>query len=76
MKKILLYAMAVVMTVFTSCSLDINDDPNHPLSATPALVMPSAQNAIATVIGDGMYNPAGFFVQYYDQMRNPSNIKI
>ena len=75
MKKILLYAMVVVMAAFTSCSLDINDDPNHPLSATPALVMPSAQNAIATVIGDGMYNPAGFFVQYYDQMPESEQYK-
>ncbi len=68
MKKILLYTMAAAALTLSSCSLDVNDDPNHPTSVSPSLVLPSAETALATAVGDGLYNPAGFFVQYYDQL--------
>lgn len=58
----------VAALTLSSCSLDVNDDPNHPTSVEPSLVLPSAEAALATVVGDGLYNPAGFFVQYYDQL--------
>lgn len=60
--------MAAAAITLSSCSLDVNDDPNHPTSVEPSLVLPSAETAIATAVGDGLYNPAGFFVQYYDQL--------
>ena len=68
MKKILLYTMAAAALTLSSCSLDVNDDPNHPTTVEPSLVLPSAETAIATAVGDGFYNPSGFFVQYYDQL--------
>ena len=60
--------MAAAALTLSSCSLDVNDDPNHPTSVSPSLVLPSAETALATAVGDGLYNPAGFFVQYYDQL--------
>lgn len=60
--------MAAAALVLSSCSLDVNDDPNNPTTVEPGLVLPSAETALATVVGDGLYNPAGFFVQYYDQL--------
>jgi len=66
MKKIITF---VSLAVFLSgCSLDINTDPNYPSNVSSTLVLPSVENSIATVVGDGMYNYAGFFAQYYDQM--------
>ena len=66
MKKIILFVSLAAF--LTGCSLDVNTDPNYPSSVSASLVLPAAQNAIATVVGDGMYNYAGFFAQYYDQM--------
>jgi len=69
MKKIFLYTIASAL-LLTGCDLDINDDPNYPSSedVTPALVFPAAENAIATCIGDQMFNYGGFFAQYFEQM--------
>lgn len=66
MKKILIVATSVAL--FTACDLDINQDPNHPTEVSSTLVLPAVQNSIACTVGDGMYNYAGFFAQYYDQL--------
>ena len=66
MKKIItLVSLAVCIS---GCSLDVNTDPNNPSTVSYSLVLPAAESAIATVTGDGIYNYAGFFAQYYDQM--------
>ena len=69
MKKIISIALSS-MLLLTGCSLDINDDPNHPdnSTVTPDIIFPSAENFIADCVGDQMFNYAGFFVQYFDQM--------
>lgn len=68
MKKIYLLAAAGLM-MFSSCDLDINEDPNYPSNSdvTADLVFPAIENSIATAVGDQMFNYAGFFVQYWDQ---------
>lgn len=69
MKKILLLS-AIGLATLTGCgSLDINEDPNNPSGGNVgvSLIMPAAQNYVAVVTGDGMYNTAGFFVQYFEQ---------
>ncbi|GHU08596.1 hypothetical protein FACS189431_5150 [Alphaproteobacteria bacterium] len=68
MKKIKILAFTLLLAGFTACDLDVNTDPNYPADVEPSLVFPSAELAVATVVGDGMYNYAGFFAQYYDQM--------
>lgn len=72
MKKILLLATTAVLALTSCGDLDINESPNNPggSNVTAKLIMPAVQSAIATVTGDGLYNPAGFFVQYFDQ--NPT----
>ena len=69
MKKIYLFAAAGLM-MFASCDLDINDNPNYPSPSDVSadLVFPAIENAIADAVGDQMFNNAGFFVQYWDQM--------
>lgn len=69
MKKIFLMSLLLVATLSGCGSLDINDDPNNPNGSTVStkLIMPSIENYIAVVTGDGMYNDAGFFVQYFEQ---------
>lgn len=67
MKKILLLTAAASL-MFTSCSLDVNEDPYHAGSVDAILELPAAQSAIANVVGNGMFTPAGIFVQYFDQL--------
>ena len=70
MKKNLLYLFAASLMTVTACDLDINDDPSYPESGTITadLMFPSVQNYIATVSCDNMFNYAGFFCQYFEQM--------
>lgn len=65
----MLFAALGAMTL-TSCDLDINQDPNYPTGAdiTPELQFPAVISAIADASGDQMFNYAGFFAQYFDQM--------
>ena len=69
MKKIYLLAAAGLM-MLSSCDLDINENPNSPSNSDVSadLVFPAIENSIATAVGDQMFNYAGFFVQYWDQM--------
>ena len=69
MKKIYLLAAAGLM-MLSSCDLDINEDPNYPSNSDVSadLVFPAIENSIATAVGDQMFNYAGFFAQYWDQM--------
>ena len=62
MKKLITLA-AVALVALNSCNLDINDDPNYPSGpqVTPEKMLPSAENAIADVLGDQMFTYAGFF---------------
>ncbi|MDD7317839.1 MAG: SusD/RagB family nutrient-binding outer membrane lipoprotein [Prevotella sp.] len=68
MKKILLYSAASLL-MFSSCALNINDDPNYATGGdvTPDLILPSAENYIANALGDQMFTYAGFFAQYFEQ---------
>ena len=69
MKKILLYASLATTALFTSCDLDINNDPNYPMNdqVTADLIFPSISASIASAVGGEIYNYAGFFAQYYEQ---------
>ncbi len=69
MKKILLYASLSAICL-SGCDLNINDNPNYPSngSVTANLVFPAIENAIAATTGDAMFNYAGFFSQYFEQM--------
>ena len=68
MKKFLLYTVGCLMAL-TSCDLDINNNPNYPggESVTSDLIFPAAENSVADVLGDQMFNYAGFFAQYFEQ---------
>lgn len=68
MKKIFIITVAAALGL-SSCNLNVNDNPNYPSSddVTPDLVFPAAENAIADVLGDQMFNYAGFFAQYFEQ---------
>lgn len=68
MKKFLLYTVGCLMAL-TSCDLDINNNPNYPDggSVTSDLIFPAAENAVADVLGDQMFNYGGFFAQYFEQ---------
>lgn len=67
MKKIFMLT-AVASLFFASCSLDVNEDPYHAGEVDATLELPAAQSAIANVVGNGMFTPAGIFVQFFDQL--------
>ena len=69
MKKIYFVAAAGLM-MLSSCDMDINENPNYPSNTDVSadLVFPAIENSIATTVGDQMFNYAGFFAQYWDQM--------
>ena len=56
--------------IFTSCELDINDNPSYPDSGAISadLVFPNAQLGLVATISDNMFNYAGFFAQYFNQL--------
>ena len=66
-KKLMIFASSLLIG-FTSCNLDINTDPDAPSDVTPDMILPAAENVIAWTVGNAMYNYAGFFAQYYEQM--------
>lgn len=68
MKKTLIFAAGAALAL-ASCDLDINENPNYPSTenVTPDLVFPAAQNAVAAVVGDELFNCGGFFAQYFEQ---------
>ncbi len=68
MKKNILYIVSGLL-MLSSCSMDINDDPNYPTEGdmTASLVFPAVENAVATATGDQMFNYGGFFAQYWEQ---------
>lgn len=68
MKKIL-SSLAVAGLLLTGCDsyLDVNQNPNYPMSVSNDLVLPSAENFITAKLGESLFNAGGFFAQYWDQ---------
>lgn len=69
MKKILSIALSSLV-LLSACDMDINDSPNYAsgTDVTPSMIFPSAENFIADCVGDDIFNYAGFFAQYFEQM--------
>ena len=71
MKKILTYIMIGSLALgATACkkTLDINDNPNSPTSATPELVLPQSlvgTGAMVSTYNSGLTYPGGFFANVY-----------
>lgn len=66
-KKLMIFASSLLIGL-TGCNLDVNTDPDAPSDVTPDMILPAAENVIAWTVGNAMYNYAGFFAQYYEQM--------
>ncbi|PTN08410.1 SusD-like starch-binding protein associating with outer membrane [Mangrovibacterium marinum] len=77
MKRSLIYIWLVGL-MFASCDLNINDDPNYPgnSSITTDLEFPAVQNYIAATSCDIMFNYAGFFAQYFEQMPEANQFNV
>ncbi|MCO5247401.1 MAG: SusD/RagB family nutrient-binding outer membrane lipoprotein [Chitinophagales bacterium] len=69
MKKIrysLLMLVAILVVSFSACNkLDINTDPNNLSTATPKLVLPSAQATLGTVLGNQWNYYGSMWAQYW-----------
>lgn len=69
-KKISTIAISGLLFAMTACDTDINENPNYPSGedVSSDLILPAAENFIADCVGDQMFNYAGFFAQYFEQM--------
>lgn len=69
MKKILTIALSSLV-LLSACDMDINDNPNYVPGSdvTADFIFPSVENFIADCVGDDIFNYAGYFVQYFEQM--------
>jgi hypothetical protein len=60
----------LIAFLFSGCKkdfLDINRDPNNPATADVSLVLPAAQNSLATVVGGELFNLGAIWGQYMAQ---------
>lgn len=68
MKKIILSIIIGASLVSCDDYLDVNTNPNSAQEVQNSLLIPSAQNFIASAVGGDIHNTAAFFAQYTDQM--------
>lgn len=78
MKRFKINIAAIVLGLatisFAGCKkfLDINENPNLPIEADPALLLPSAQAAIANALGNELQIYGGYWAQYWTQSPSAS----
>ena len=67
MRKYLMYFSVGAIISFSSCQkyLDINTDPNNPATADERLLLPSAELAIGSALGDRYNNISNIWAQYW-----------
>lgn len=68
----------ILLGTFTACKkdyFDINTDPNHPADVPVALLLPSAEAAIAHTLGNDMQIIGGIWSQYWTQSPSASQYK-
>ncbi len=56
--------------------LDINQNPNNPDSANPALLLPTVEAAVGQIVGNSFQVYGGIFSQYWTQSPNSSQYKV
>lgn len=64
-KRLALIFTIVIITISCQKSLDINTDPNNASTATPKLVMPTAQFQLGTVVGGTWGFIGSMWAQYW-----------
>ena len=76
-KNRLLAVAAGAALLTTSCRkfLDVNQNPNAPVTATDNLVLPSTQAAIAMAVGNNLQVYGGIYSQYWTQNPTASQYK-
>lgn len=82
MKKINIHisilSVALFLSIFSACKkdyFDINTNPNSPADATEKELLPSAQAAIALVVGNNFQIFGGLWGQYWTQSPSSSQYK-
>lgn len=75
--KLFILAAGATLLVATGCRkyLDVNQNPNAPVSATDNLILPSTQAAIAMAVGNNLQVYGSLYAQYWTQNPNSSQYK-
>jgi hypothetical protein len=70
-------AAGVALLAATGCRkyLDVNENPNAPVTATDNLVLPSSQAAIGMVVGNNLQVYGGLYAQYWTQNNTSSQYR-
>ncbi len=74
----IVFTSLILLFSVTSCKkefLDINENPNNPLDVEVEVLLPSAQAAIAHVMGNNLQIFGGFYAQYWTQSSSASQYK-
>lgn len=70
--------LATILTVsFYSCKkfLDVNENPNNPVNASPQLLLPAAEAAVGQLVGNNFQIYGNFWAQYWTQSPSSSQYR-
>jgi hypothetical protein len=75
--KQLLLLLLVSTIGFTGCKkyLDVNENPNNPDTATPALLLPSVEASVGQIIGNSFQVNGGIWAQFWTQSPTASQYR-
>lgn len=75
--QILAIAAGVALLTTTGCKkfLDVNQNPNAPVTATDNLILPSTQAAIGMAVGNNLQIHGGLYAQFWAQSPTSSQYK-
>jgi hypothetical protein len=73
-----LFLLLLISTIgFTGCKkyLDVNDNPNNPDTATPALLLPTVEASVGQIIGNSFQFNGGIWAQFWTQSPTASQYR-
>ncbi|MCX2478557.1 SusD/RagB family nutrient-binding outer membrane lipoprotein [Pedobacter sp. MC2016-15] len=75
-KKLMLLLLAGTISL-AGCKkyLDVNDNPNNPDSATPALLLPTVEASVGQLVGNSFQINGGLWAQYWTQSPTASQYR-
>ena len=73
----MLIILLLVTQVFTGCKkyLDVNENPNNPVNASPDLLLPTVEVALGQIVGNNFQIYGNFWAQYWTQSSSASQYR-
>jgi hypothetical protein len=73
----ILIGSLLVMQLFYGCKkfLDVNENPNNPVNASPELLLPTVEAAVGQLVGNNFQIYGNFWAQYWTQSPSSSQYR-